>query len=341
MVNILIDNKSDLPPARSVRAEAAVWLSRLHSDERTEQTERAFRRWLAASAAHRTAFEQMTGVWECTESLHRMPSVEVFQARAQAREFGHALRRTLVASAVTLALCALLTAGALYLVRWRADARSDVFVTTVGERRPVVLADGTRLDLNTDSRVKVTYGSHIRRVTLEKGQARFDVVRNPSRPFVVRVGEEQIVALGTAFDVRSIDGRISIVLVEGSVAVLPAGDSYTSAGSPAALTLNPGERLDFESPTFAVKSTTRLDREEAWVKGRVVFDATRLGAAVAEINRYASRRLELVNPALGDLLISGTFSVDDPNAFARAVAQMFSLQVIEAPNSVLIGSSSR
>jgi transmembrane sensor len=77
------------------------------------------------------------------------------------------------------------------------------------------------------------------------------------------------------------------------------------------------------------------------MKGRVVFEATRLGVAIAEINRYASRRLELVNPALGELLISGTFSVDDPNAFARAVAQMFSLQVIEAPNSVLIGSSSR
>jgi transmembrane sensor len=116
------------------------------------------------------------------------------------------------------------------------------------------------------------------------------VVRNPSRPFVVRVGDEQIVALGTAFDVRSTRRSVSsIVLVEGSVAVLPAGDSYTSASSPAALTLNPGERLDFESPTFAVKSTIRLDREEAWVKGRVVFEATRLGAAVAEINRYASQ----------------------------------------------------
>ena len=336
-MNILIDNKSDLPPPRSVRAEAAVWLSRLHSDERTAQTETAFRRWLAASPAHRAAFEQMTGVWEYTENLRRAPSPEV----SRAREFGHALRRTLVASAVTLAICALVTVGAFYLIRWRTDSASEVFATAVGERRPIALADGTRVDLNTDSRVKVTYSSHIRRVTLEKGQARFEVVRNPSRPFVVRVGEEQIVALGTAFDVRSIDGRISIVLVEGSVAVLPAGDSYPSASSPGALTLNPGERLDFESPTFAVKSTIRLDREEAWVKGRVVFEATRLGAAVAEINRYASRRLELVNPALADLLISGTFSVDDPNAFARAVAQMFSLQVIEAPNSVLIGSSSR
>jgi transmembrane sensor len=336
-VNILIDNESDLPPPGSVRAEAAVWLSRLHSDARTEQTEKAFRRWLAASAAHRAAFEQMSGVWECTENLARLPSPEV----SRAREFGRALRRGLAASAVTLALCALLTLGASYLIRWRADSSSEVFVTAVGERRPVALADGTRLELNTDSRVKVSYGRRIRRVTLEKGQARFEVVRNPARPFVVRVGEEQVVALGTAFDVRCVDGRISIVLAEGGVAVLPAGDSYTAANSPAALTLHPGERLDFESPGFAVKSTIRLDREEAWMKGRVVFEATRLGVAIAEINRYASRRLELVNPALGDLLISGTFSVDDPNAFARAVAQMFSLQVIEAPNSVLIGSSSR
>ena len=157
----------------------------------------------------------------------------------------------------------------------------------------------------------------------------------------MRVGDRQIVALGTAFDVRWTDERLSIVLVDGNVAILPAGDSYTAANSPSALTLKPGERLDFASPTLAVKSTIRLDREEAWVKGRVVFEATRLDAAVAEINRYAARRLELVNPALAALRISGTFSADDPDAFARAVAQMFSLQVIEAPNSILIGSSSR
>ena len=335
-MKILIDNERELPPSRSVRAEAAVWLSRLHSDERTEQTEAGFRRWLAVSPTHRAAFEQMTEIWECSVNLSRAPSPEV----SQAREFGHALRRGLAASAVTLAICALITVGAFYVIRLHADSKSEVFITALGQRRPIALADGSRLDLNTDSRVKVSYGTHIRRITLEKGQARFDVVRNPSRPFVVRVGDRQIVALGTTFDVRWIDGRLSIVLVEGRVAVLPAGDSYTSANSPSALTLDPGEKLDFEGPTLAVKSTTRLDREEAWVKGRVVFEATRLGAAIAEINRYAPRRLELVNPALADLLISGSFSVDDPNAFARTVAQMFSLQVIEASNSVLIGSSS-
>ena len=279
----------------------------------------------------------MTAIWECTASFQRVASPDV----AQAREFGHALRRVLLASTAALVICALMTVGVFYLIRRHADSKAEIFVTALGQRRPVTLADGSRLDLNTDSRVKVTYSSRIRRITLEKGQARFDVARNPSKPFVVRVGDRQIVALGTAFDVRWTDERLSIVLIDGNVAILPAGEPYTAASSPTALTLKPGERLDFESPSFAVKSTIRLDREEAWVKGRVVFEATRLDAAVAEINRYAARRLELVNPALAALQISGTFSADDPDAFARAVAQMFSLQVIEAPNSILIGSSSR
>ena len=314
-----------------------MWLARLHSDARTEETEAAFRRWLAASPLNRVAFERMTTAWEATAGLSRAPSFERFPAR----EFSLALRRVLIASAATLAICALITIAAFYVMRLNADAKAETFATAFGERRSFTLSDGSRLQLNTDSLVKVSYGARLRRVTLEKGQARFQAVTNPSRPFVVRVGERQIIALGTAFDVRWTDERLAIVLVEGRVAILPAGDSYTAATAPGTMVLEPGERLEFASPTLAVKSTVRLDREEAWVKGRVIFDATRLGAAVAEINRYAPRRLKLVNPALADLLISGTFSVDDPNAFARAVAQMFSLQVIEAPDSVLIGSVSR
>ena len=314
-----------------------MWLARLHSDARTEETEAAFRRWLAASPLNRVAFERMTTTWEATAGLSRAPSFDCFPAR----EFSLALRRVLIASAATLAICALITIAAFYVMRLNADAKAETFATAFGERRSFTLSDGSQLQLNTDSLVKVSYGARLRRVALEKGQARFQVVANPSRPFVVRVGERQIIVLGTAFDVRWTDERLAIVLVEGRVAILPAGDSYTAATNPETMVLEPGERLEFASPTFAVKSTVRLDREEAWVKGRVIFDATRLGAAVAEINRYAPRRLKLVNPALADLLISGTFSVDDPNAFARAVAQMFSLQVIEAPDSVLIGSVSR
>jgi transmembrane sensor len=121
------------------------------------------------------------------------------------------------------------------------------------------------------------------------------------------------------------------------VAVLPASASPLAAPAPSAPTLNAGERLEFQGPDVAVRSIARLDREEAWVTGRVIFDSTRLGEAVEEINRYASRRVRLTDPSLADLLVSGTFSVDDAGAFARAVAQVFSLRITEEPDAIVFG----
>jgi transmembrane sensor len=335
-VSITTDSDEKRPLPDSVRGEAAVWLARLHSDLRTEKTESGFRAWLASSAEHRAAFEQMTGIWESTANLRRDPPPEV----TRSCEFGRVFRRVLISSAATFAVCALIAVAALYVLRMKADYRSELFITAVGQRRLITLADGSRVELNTDSRLRVTFTSRARRVILEKGQARFEVVRNAECPFVVRVAESQIVALGTSFDVRWTDEHLSIVLVEGHVAVLPADESLVQAATPSAVTLVPGEQLEFLGPAFAVKSAVRLDREEAWVSGRVVFDATRLGAALAEMNRYAHRRLELATPGLADLRISGTFSVDDPGAFARAVAQMFSLTITEAPEVVLLGPTS-
>jgi transmembrane sensor len=333
-VNNICDSESQLPLPESVRGEAAVWLARLHSDTRSEQTEVGFRHWLAASPLHRAAFERMTTIWESTANVHRGPPPRV----QESREFRRALRRTSILTAAVLCLCALITVTALYLMRLAADSRSESFATVHGERRSVRLADGSHLELNTDSRVRVTFGSRARRIILEKGQAEFEVVPDRARPFVVRAGGRQVVVLGTQFDVRWTDEQLSIVLIQGQVAILPGEAPLSSAASASVVTLKAGERLEFQGPTFAVKSTARLDREEAWMTGRVVFEATRLGTAIAEMNRYAPRRLELANPALADLLISGTFSVDDPGAFARAVAQIFSLEVSDAPDALLISA---
>jgi transmembrane sensor len=317
----------------SIRGEAAVWLAKLHLDARSEQTEMAFRHWLAESPLHRAAFERMTEIWNYAAGLSREPSRE----RGESTEFRRALRRTTLTATAALVVYALVVTGVMYLLPQATEQPPETFVTRVGERRFVTLSDGSRMVLNTSSRVRVMFTGNMRRVILEKGQARFEIIHDAAKPFVVRAGERQILALGTAFDVRWTDQRLSIVLTEGHVAVLPAGVSPTVADSSAVL-LQAGERLDFKSPTLAVKSTARLEQEEGWVTGRVVFDATRLSAALAEINRYAPRPLKLAKPAMGDLLVSGTFSVDDSSAFAHAVAQMFSLRLIETEDGVVLES---
>jgi transmembrane sensor len=238
-----------------------------------------------------------------------------------------------------LVACALLSIGTLYLIPPDRMAQHERLTTKLGERRAVVLSDGSRLVLNTDSRVTVAFNAKAREVIFEKGQARFEVARDPERPFVVRAGDRQIVATGTAFDVRWTDDRLCVVLVEGHVAILPASAPVVAVPS-TALTLHASERVEFRGRAKPVKSKARVDREEAWTTGHVIFESTPLDIAVAEMNRYTPQRLELGDPSLAHLLISGTFSVGDSRDFARAIAQVFSLRIAARPNAIRLEPSS-
>jgi len=329
----VVDKEQEPALSESAKAEAAVWVARLHSDARSERTQARFRRWLAASPMHRQAFERMMRIWDATADLRRIAPPEPVLRPT---------RRATVVSALTLSVAVLIVAAArLFMLPTKQGSPGLLtFATAVGERHSNTLADGSRIMLNTNSRVRVTLGRYIRQVTLDKGQARFEVAHDPSRPFSVRAGEQQIVATGTVFDVRWTDEHLIVVLVEGHLAILPGSAAPTAEALRIAPTLEAGDRLEFETPSRAIKSTARIERDEAWVTGRVMFDSTHLGAAVAEINRYAPRPIELTDPALDSLLVSGTFSVDDSRAFVRAVADMFKLTLNETPDSITLAPSS-
>jgi transmembrane sensor len=275
----------------------------------------------------------MTGTWDATAGLRRSSATNL----PISREFWRTFRRTALAAAATLAICALLAVSALSWIRPGA-LKPQALATALGERRSLLLPDGSHLILNTQSQVTVSFTAQARHVTLVQGQARFEVAHHPGRPFVVRAGGQQIIAVGTAFDVRWTDERLSVVLLKGQVAVVPVGE-LPLATAASAVTLEPGERLQFEGRGRAVRSRAQIEREEAWVGGRVVFDATPLAAAIAEINRYAPRRLVLGDPELANLRISGTFSVDDSAAFARAVADVFALEIASANGMIVLRRS--
>lgn len=326
--------QGELPEA--VRAEAAVWLARLHSDERTEEMERCFRSWLAGNAQRAIAFERMTNTWEATGGLRSRERIAAAAAAAsvsapQPRKRNIAWATLSQAIAACIILGIVITFAAQMLGSEAFGPRNRI-ETALGERRSVQLEDGSRVMLNTDSSVSVAFTDEQRLIVLERGQARFEVAKDAARLFIVRAGGKQIVARGTQFDVRWTDERLSIVLFEGSVSVSPAQQSPSRSG----IGMEPGERLSFEQPTIAVKSAPNLAREEAWVAGRAIFERTPLREAVAEINRYARRPIELRDPALAELPISGTFSVDDVDAFARALAEVLSLTVEDSGSAIVL-----
>src|SRR6185437_413334 len=161
---------------RRVRAEAAAWIARLHGPDRARAVEAGFRRWLAEDPAHAAEFELATDVWNETAgvSLHARYGLSGYR-----RTLSH--NRSTWGWGIAAGLAASLLAAA-----WIAQTLWRSIVTTgVGEQKTIILADGSRVTLNTDSRIIVDYGKHTRTVILRYGEAYFQVVHNQARPFTV------------------------------------------------------------------------------------------------------------------------------------------------------------
>lgn len=304
----------------AARAEAAAWVARLQGPERDAATERAFRRWMEADPAHAAAFDRATSVWEgiggAAAGLPVGPG-------ALARRGAH------VRVAASLAAVAVVAgAGAWGLLR------DPTYTTKVGEQRVVRLSDGSRVALNTDTRLVVHYTKGERDLRLERGEAQFDVAKNPLRPFIVTAEGQQVRAVGTSFVVRDDGHGVSVTLLEGKVTVTPV-TRRAAAATPVYLT--PGERLRVANAAVAPKlDRPPLEAVTAWRSGEILLDDTPLSEAVAEMNRYSPTPLEIESTDVAALRVSGIFKSGESESFARTVAAQYGLAVVEQPGRIVL-----
>jgi transmembrane sensor len=298
-------------------AEASVWIAKLHGDARDRAIEEGLRRWLQAHPENARAFELATEVWEESEQLR---GIVPFRPLSYVE---HRPRWGAMAMALACVL-ALLTVG----IVWFQNV--GVVATAVGEQRQLVLADGTRVFLNTDTRVVVKYDKQARRVELRRGEALFNVARRSDWPFIVTVGDRQVKALGTSFVVRKDIERLAVTLVEGSVLVsptLPAQPEFKLAA---------GQRLTFDAGSVTRIDTPAIEKVMAWRRGQVILDDTPLQAAVAEMNRYNETKLIVADAEAAGISIDGLFQAGDSTHFANAVAQAYGLTVTERGDEIVL-----
>jgi len=284
--------------------------------------ETALKTWLTANPLHTRAFELATEAWELGGAVPAAALPRIGVVRSHRPRVGW-LRPLLTGAAVIL-----IGGGAiLYL-------RDPTISTATGEQRSVTLEDGTRVTLNTDTRLRIHYTKQRRDVRLEIGEALFDVATNPKRPFVVNAGRQSVVALGTAFLVRRYNDAVDVTLVEGKVSVSTATavGSATSA-APLSHVLAPGERLRVAGSTPTIDRLS-IEVATAWRRGEVVLDHTRLADAVAEMNRYSPTKIVLSGPESADIRVSGIFRIGDSARFARAIASTYQLDIVEEPESI-------
>ncbi|MCF5170569.1 FecR domain-containing protein [Pseudomonas canadensis] len=300
------------PLAPEVLEEAAEWLMRLSEGGLSDHERAEWERWKVSSPERDRA-------WARAQLLQsKLDGLPPALAMSALDRPSHPERRAALGKLALLLAVMPVGWGSWKLAhtqQWTADYR-----TRVGERREWVLADGSRITLNTDSAIDVLFDSQQRLVHLREGEILVQTAQDASRPFLVSTGQGRMQALGTRFTVRELNSRTHLAVLEGAVKVMLADNRQV-----APLVVNAGQRMDFSAQTFG--SLTPTDRNVgAWTQGMLMADKMRLADFVAELTRYR-RGFVRYDPTIAELRISGAFPISDTQRTLNMLVQTYPVLV--------------
>jgi transmembrane sensor len=314
-----------------IEDQAAQWLAR--EDRGFEASElAAFEAWLNEATAHKVAYLRLKAAWQRTDRLAalRQPAL-ASPPRTRVWTAATAYR----ALAAVLLLTAGVGLGGNYLIEHRRASIEtvSVYATQVGQQRTLRLADGTSVELNTNTRLRATMTGSARVVKLEQGEAYFDVSHDANRPFVVFAGNRKITDIGTKFSVRRDGDDVQVLVAEGRVRVdIPnahRGDRPIEAG-PASMIM-----AKADGTLVAQKSHHDIADRLSWREGMLVFDQDTLAVAAAEFNRYNNKHIIVVGPAR-DQRIGGRFRPDNVEVFVSLIKEGFGLKIERTGTEIVV-----
>jgi transmembrane sensor len=312
--------------ATDIDKRAAWWLQRRQFWDANPEDESAFETWMNESEAHRIAYWRQNAMWNRTERLAALgpaaPEAEPARSRA--------LPLMLRIAAVMGAIAAIGVGAANLSVR----PQDRAYSTPVGGHETISFADGTRIELNTDTVVRARMTTDQRLVWLEKGEAYFQVKHDPAHPFVVMVGDHRVTDLGTEFLIDRGAKKIEVALINGRAWFDRTGKQTASQSA----LLTPGDEVVATAQTMSIanKPVSELAAELSWRHGLLVFRGTTLGDAAAQFNRYNREKIVVADSKAAALKIDGTFPTDGVDVFTDAIHNVFGLRVENRGHDVVI-----
>jgi transmembrane sensor len=313
----------DLAPAEEVEAAASDWLARRVSDRWNESDEAAFSEWLSHSPENRIAFLRLESAWSFTSRLGAL-------RRPNRREAGSSSPRSRIMLRVAAAI--LLIAGGALAISTQIDRTSEkVYRTAVGGRETLKLADGSQIELNTNSVLRLTYGKNVRHAVLEHGEAYFQITHDAARPFTVETGNHRVTDLGTKFLIRNGNGSLEVAVTEGLVKL----DGIRNEAKPALLKRGDVIVISDRSTERAHKPAQKLADELGWRRGVLIFENATVAQAAAQFNRYNTKKL-IVAPSAAHIAIGGTFPSDNVETFTELAQDVLGLHIEERGDQILI-----
>jgi transmembrane sensor len=322
----------DLETKEGARDEAVAWLLRVQSETATAEDWTALADWLEGSEARLAAFEEAELIAadlelrkaEIAQGL--MPpasNVVNFPKRTPAPA-----RRAWIGGLIAASLAVLVGGPALWTA---SQGRSVTYETRPGETRRIDLADGTRITLDGGSKLVVRLGWRKRQVEMGLAQASFDVAKDPSRPFVIGVGDQRVRVVGTEFNIRRDDKSVRVTVRRGVVEVAQRGGQ---GAAPVRLTVGQELRHVQGAPGSEIRRVAP-DGAFAWAQGQLVADNETLGDIVADLNRRFSTPVR-ISPQAAGRRFSGVIALDDEDVAVQVLARYADLTVDRVNGEIVL-----
>lgn len=354
--------------------QAAEWMLELQRRDVDVERVMEWQSWMAADPRHKEAFERLQEIDECIGRVESPPwptdrevaddrtsdflpsalpervdgpassaaplSLPSAPARsARRRVWVSALAASLLAVAVALPTLAPRIGVELPSI---ASLNTPVIQTDTGELRRVQLSDGSTITLGGFTRVSVDMDEDFRRIILSRGEAFFEVAQDPNRPFIVQVDDTAIRAVGTAFDVRRAESHVSVSVAEGVVEVgnvrNQSGAAFPAPGTDEVTRLIAGQRLQIEPDSVRPPPPIAVDPRTvaAWRNGQRQYLAEPLSSVVADLNRYSTRRIDIEDPELRDMAITGSIFERDIERWVKSLEVALPVEVEDEGDRIRI-----
>lgn len=321
---------------------ACAWIARLRSDTLNAADRQSFAAWLAKSEANHQAFMHMLDLWEELGALahlpindlypesqpcaiaHKQPSKPLFGTGANDKPRINAwnfIQRLIGGGLVTTGLMAMLWVGNQWL---KQRPTEQIYTTGRGETRTIKLEDGSKVHLNVNSSLVVTFNNAERRSQLLRGEGYFEVIKQISRPFTVTAGAANISVLGTRFNVERNADTVRVSVTGGTVAVSAARSA--SGSGPKSVKLIKNQKVQVLKSDIGEIAKTTEDQAIDWIRGQLVFEQIPLAEALLELNRYLDTPV-VAAPNVGSKKLSGTFELTNPDDALSAIATALHLDL--------------
>lgn len=338
---------------KSVQAQANLWITRLDKGLSSVEKQQLIA-WINQDKAHYSALQRMSSLWGDISTQHELNGL--FCAKPDKKPASDYLMKGCLAASIFFV--AILTTNLANDINqlWQDPKNASsqhlayqTFSTQFGQQKEITLTDGSSIKLNTNTVIEVAYSALQRKITLIRGEAKFDVAKDHNRPFTVISGQNSFTALGTIYNVqRDNNHDMELLVKEGRVLVSKANTSRTVLldaikSSQSTVThqklmniVTAGEKLAITKQSLNAKQTlsdSAIEKELAWQQGMLIFDGEPLSQVLSEVQRYNSVSFMPIADDIADLKISGYFKSNDINGLLQSLNYNFAIDYQKVSNN--------